>query len=66
MFDRVAELAQTIEIEHKLTLEELLNVIINRDDIEKLLKQPVIFILKFFWSSLTKEFEYILNFYKVF
>ncbi|CAF0958808.1 unnamed protein product [Rotaria sordida] len=38
--EKVAELAQSIEIERKPTLEELLSTIINRDDIEKLIKQP--------------------------
>ena len=39
--NRVAELAQSIEIERKPTLEELLSTIINRDEIEKLIQQPV-------------------------
>ena len=38
---RVAELAQGTEIDHKPTLEELLSTIINRDEVEKLIKQPV-------------------------
>jgi hypothetical protein len=39
--NRVAELAQSIEIQRKPTLEELLSTIINRDEIEKLIQQPV-------------------------
>ncbi|CAF4056524.1 unnamed protein product [Rotaria sp. Silwood2] len=38
--EKVAELAQFIEIERKPTLEELLSTIINRDEVEKLIKQP--------------------------
>jgi len=41
---RVAELAQTIELEHKPTLEELLGTVINRDEVEELVKRPVEFI----------------------
>ena len=41
---RVAELAQTIEFEHKPTLEELLGTVINRDEVEELVKRPVKFI----------------------
>jgi hypothetical protein len=42
---RVAELAQTIELEHKPTIEELLSTVINRDEVEELVKRPVEFIL---------------------
>jgi hypothetical protein len=38
---RVAELSQSTEIKRKPTLEELLSTIINRDEVEKLIKQPV-------------------------
>lgn len=38
---RVAELAQTIEFEHKPTLKELLCTVINRDEVEELVKRPV-------------------------
>jgi len=41
---RVAELAQTIEFEYKPTLEELLSTVINREDVEELVKRPVNFI----------------------
>jgi hypothetical protein len=44
----VAELAQSIEIERKPTLDELLSTIINRDEVEKLIKQPVKIIFSFF------------------
>ncbi|CAF3409746.1 unnamed protein product [Rotaria sp. Silwood1] len=37
--EKVAELAQFIEIERKPTLEELLSTIINRDEVEKLIKE---------------------------
>jgi hypothetical protein len=37
----VAELAQCTEIGRKPSLEELLSTIINRDEVEKLIKQPV-------------------------
>jgi hypothetical protein len=43
--NRVAELAQNIEIERRPTLEELLSTVINRDEVEKLIKQPVQLIL---------------------
>jgi len=39
--NRVAKLAQSTEIERKPTLEELLSTVINRDEVEKLIKQPV-------------------------
>jgi hypothetical protein len=42
---RAAEVAQTIEFEHKPTLEELLGTVINRDEVEGLVKRPVEFIL---------------------
>ncbi|CAF1395000.1 unnamed protein product, partial [Didymodactylos carnosus] len=38
--EKVTDIAQTIEHEHKPTLEELLNVIINRDDVEEMIKRP--------------------------
>lgn len=41
---RVAEIAQTIEFEHRPSLEELLNTVINRDDVEELVKRPVRFL----------------------
>lgn len=40
-FNRVAELSQTITVEGQLTLENLLSTIINRDEVEKWIKQPV-------------------------
>jgi hypothetical protein len=46
--NRVAELAQSIEIQRKPTLEELLSTIINRDEIEKFIQQPVQIIIIFF------------------
>jgi hypothetical protein len=45
--NRVAELAQCTEIQRKPTLEELLSTIINRDEIEKLIQQPVRIIIFF-------------------
>jgi hypothetical protein len=54
--NRVAELAQIIEIEREPTLEELLSTIINRDEVEKLIKQPVKIIFSFF----VLKFKYIL------
>jgi hypothetical protein len=44
IFLRVAELAQTIEFEHKPTLDELLGTVTNRDEVEELIKRPVEFI----------------------
>ncbi|CAF2899332.1 unnamed protein product [Rotaria sp. Silwood2] len=38
--EKVSELAQTIEFEHKPTLEELLSTLINRDEVEELIKKP--------------------------
>ncbi|CAF3545026.1 unnamed protein product [Rotaria sordida] len=38
--EKVAELAQTIEFEHKPTIEELLSTVINRDEVEELIKKP--------------------------
>ncbi|CAF1461812.1 unnamed protein product, partial [Adineta steineri] len=37
--DRVIELAQTIELEHKPTLDELLSAVTNRVEVEELVKQ---------------------------
>ena len=54
-FSRVSELAQTIEFEHKPTLEELLSTVINRDEVEELVKRPVEEIF------LTKNSTYKLN-----
>ena len=50
---RVAELAQTIELEHKPTIEELLSTVINRDEVEELVKRPVEFI------SIDKKIKYM-------
>jgi hypothetical protein len=40
---RVADLAHTIELEQKPTIEELLCTIVNRDEVEELVKRPVRF-----------------------
>ena len=37
----MAELGQTIEVQCKPTLDELLSTIINRNEVEQFLKQPV-------------------------
>ncbi len=50
---RVAELAQTIEFEHKPTLDELLGTVTNRDEVEELVKRPVEFI-----SLINKKCKY--------
>ncbi|CAF4470516.1 unnamed protein product, partial [Rotaria magnacalcarata] len=36
----VTDLAQTVELEQKPTLEELLSTVINREDVEELIKKP--------------------------
>ncbi len=41
---RVIELAQAIELEHKPTLEELLSAVMNREEVEELVKRIVKFI----------------------
>lgn len=37
----MADLAKSIPVEGKPTLEELLSTLINRDEVEKLIRQPV-------------------------
>ncbi|UJR28036.1 hypothetical protein I4U23_009293 [Adineta vaga] len=37
--ERVVELAQTIELEHKPTLDELLSAVLNREEVEELVKR---------------------------
>lgn len=44
IINRVIELAQKVELEHKPTLEELLSAIVNRIEVEELFKQTVKFI----------------------
>ena len=39
--NRVAQLAQSTTVEGKLSLEDLLSTVINRDEVEKWIKQPV-------------------------
>ena len=38
---RVTDLAQRIELEYKPTVDELLTTVINRDEVEELVKRPV-------------------------
>ncbi|CAF3362603.1 unnamed protein product [Rotaria socialis] len=38
--EKVTDLAQTVELEQKPTLEELLSTVINREDVEELIKKP--------------------------
>ncbi|CAF0827492.1 unnamed protein product [Adineta ricciae] len=37
--ERVVELAQTVELEHKPTLDELLSAVLNREEVEELVKR---------------------------
>ncbi len=51
---RVIELAQAIELEHKPTLEELLSAVMNREEVEELVKRIVKFIdFKFIFRKQT-------------
>ena len=38
---RVTDLAQKIELDHKPSVDELLTTVINREEVEELVKQPV-------------------------
>ena len=40
-WNRVTDLAQKIELEYKPTIDELLTTVINRDEVEELVKRPV-------------------------
>ena len=39
--NRVSELAELIELEHQPSLDELLTAVINRDEVEEMVKRPV-------------------------
>ena len=40
-WNRVSDLAEQIELEHRPSLDELLSAVINRDEVEEMVKRPV-------------------------